>query len=67
MKNTIEEIDLNNTNASKERDICHYCYFKNIGFKCKPYLSNGCHDLMQKTMSFNDVAIVSIKGCDYRI
>ena len=31
------------------------------------YLSNGCHDLMQKTMSVNDVAIVSIKGSDYKI
>ena len=25
------------------------------------------HDLMQKAMSFNDVAIVSIQGSDYRI
>ena len=27
----------------------------------------GCHDLMQKALSFNDVAIVSVKGSDYRI
>ena len=26
-----------------------------------------CHDLMQKAMNFNDVAIVSIKESDYRI
>ena len=31
------------------------------------HLYNGCHDLMQKAMSFNDVAIVSIKGNDSRI
>ena len=36
-------------------------------FKHEPYLCNGCHDLMQKTMSFNDVVIVSIKESDYRI
>ena len=36
-------------------------------FNYKPYLCNGCHDLMQKTMNFNDVTIVSIKGNDYRI
>ena len=30
-------------------------------------MCNRCHDLMQKHMSFNDVAIVSIKGNDYRI
>ena len=31
------------------------------------YLCNSCHDLMQKPMNFNDVAIVSIKGSDYKI
>ena len=36
-------------------------------FNYEPYLCNGCHDLMQKAMNFNDVAIVSIKENDYRI
>ena len=27
----------------------------------------GCHDLLHKAMNFNDAAIVSIKGSDYRI
>ena len=27
----------------------------------------GCHDLMQKAMSFNNVAIVYVKGSAYRI
>ena len=40
---------------------------KNIGFKCERYLCNVCHGLMQKAMNFNDVAIASIKGSDYRI
>ena len=31
------------------------------------YLCNGCNDLIQKAMNLNDVAIVSIKGNDYRI
>ena len=62
-----EGIDINKTNASKECDICHYSFFKDIGFKYEPYLCNGCHDLMQKAMSFNDVAIVYVKGSGYRI
>ena len=41
--------------------------FLDKGFKYEPYLCNGCHNLMQKAMNFNDVAIVSIKGNDYRI
>ena len=28
---------------------------------------NGCHDLVQKPMNFDDVAIVCIKRNDYRI
>ena len=62
-----EGIDINKTNASKECKICHYWYFKDIGFKYEPYLCNGCHDLMQKAVNFNDVAIVSVKGSYYRI
>ena len=31
------------------------------------HLWNGCHDLMQKVVSFNDVAIVYVKGSAYRI
>ena len=52
---------------SKECDICHYRYFKDIGFNYEKYLCNGFHDLMQKAMSFNDVATVYIKGSAYRI
>ena len=57
-----EEIDINKTNASKECKICHYWYFKDIGYKYEPYLCNGCHGLMQKGISFNGVAIVYVKG-----
>ena len=63
-----EEIDVNKTGASKECDICHYRYFKDIGFKYEKYLCiYVCHDLMQKAMSFNNVAIVYVKGSAYRI
>ena len=62
-----EGIDVNKTNLSKECDICHYWYFKDICFKYEPYLYNGCHDLMQKPMSFNNIPIVYIKENAYRI
>ena len=63
----LEGIDVNKTNVSKECDICHYWYFKDIAFKYEAYLCNGCHGLMQKAMNFTNVAIVSVKGSDYRI
>ena len=53
-----EGIDVNKANLSKEFDICHYWYFKDIGFK---------YDLMQKAMSFNNIAIVYVKGSAWRI
>ena len=62
-----EGIDVNKTNLSKECDICHYWCFSYTGFKYEKYLCNGCHDLMQKAMSFNNVAIVYVKGSAYRI
>ena len=62
-----EGIDANKTNLSKEYNICHYWYFEDIGFKFEPYLCNGCHDLMQKSMNFNNIAFVYVKRNAYRI
>ena len=62
-----EGIDVNKTDLSKECDIRHYLYFKDIGFKYEKYLCNGCNDLMQKSMSFNNIVIVYVKGSGYRV
>ena len=65
--NISEGIDIKKTSASKECKICHYWYFRDIGFKYELHLCNGCHGLTQKAVSFNDVAIVYVKGSAYRI
>ena len=62
-----EEIDIKKTNASKECKIYHYWYFKDIGFKYEPHLCHGCHGLMQRALSFNNIAIVYVKENAYRI
>ena len=59
-----EGTDINKTNLSKECDIFHYWYFRDIGFKYEPDLCNGCHDLMQKAI--NNIAIVCVRGSAYR-
>ena len=51
----------------QKNDICHYWYFKDVDFKYEKYLCNGCHDLMQKAMSFNNVVIAYVKEGAYRI
>ena len=61
-----EGIDVNRSSNSRECGICRYWYFLDKNFNYQSYLCNGCHDLMQKARSFNDVAVVSIKGNDYR-
>ena len=62
-----EGININKTSTSKECDNCHCWYNLDKNFKYEPYLCNGYHELMQKAMNFNDVAIFSVKGRDYRI
>ena len=44
-----------------------FWYFLSKNFYYEPYLCNVCRDLMQKAINFNDFAIASIKGSDYRI
>ena len=40
--------------------------FLSKSFKFEPYLCDGCHNFIQKAMNFK-IAIVSVKGSDYRI
>ena len=64
----LEGIDANKSpDKSKECDICHYWYFFDKNFNHEPYLCNGCHYMMMKAVSFNDVAAVSAKGNAYRV
>ena len=61
-----EGIDANKTSLLKKCDICRYWYFKDIGFKLEPYLCNDCDGLIQKPISFNNVAIVYVNGSPCR-
>ena len=61
-----ERIDVNKTSASKECDICHYRYFLNYSFKFQPNVCKRCHDLLMMSMNLSDIAILNIKGYDYR-
>ena len=44
---TPEGIDINQTSASKECDICHYWYLYEKEFKFQPYVCNRCHNLFK--------------------
>ena len=61
-----EGINVTKTSASKECDICHYCYFLNYSFKFQPNVCNRYHNLLMMSMNLNDIAILNVKGFDYR-
>ena len=61
-----EGIDVNKRSASKECDVCYYCYFLNFSFKLQPIVCNRYHDLLMISMNLNNTAILNIKGSDYR-
>ena len=64
--NISEGVDLNKTCASKEWEICHDWFFKDIGFKFEEHVCNGCHDLLTMAYSLKNIAILSAKGATFR-
>ena len=61
-----EGIDLCKSNKSKECMICHYWYFKDIGYEYEHYVCNACHDLSMMVYNLDDFKILNIKDVDYR-
>ena len=61
-----EGIDINKTDASKECMLCHCWCFKGIGYIFEPHVCNGCHDILMITYELKSIAIIHVKGVDYR-
>ena len=62
-----EGIDVNKRSVrSKECDVCHYWYFLNYSFKFQPTVCNRCHDSLMMSANLSNIAILNIKGSDYR-
>ena len=61
-----EGIDVNKTSASKECELCHHWFFKDVGFKFEEYVCNGCHDLLTMAYSLKNIAILSANGTTFR-
>ena len=58
---------INKTSLSEECDICHYWYFLDKGFEFQPYLCNGCHDVLMRSINLKDISIfLNIRCVDYR-
>ena len=57
---------MNKTSASKECMLCHYWYFKDVGFKSEPQVCNKCQDVLMTAYELNNNAILNVKGVDFR-
>ena len=59
-------IDINKTSGSKEFDLCHFWFFKDIGFKFEEHVRDKCHDLLTVAYSLKNIAILNAKGATFR-
>ena len=60
-----ERIGTNKTSASKECMLCHYLYFKNIGYKIESEFCNKCHDVLMTACGLKNFSILNVKGVDF--
>ena len=61
-----EGIDINKTSASKKCMLCHYWYFKDVGYKFQPYACNVCHAVSMVAYELKNIATLNTKGVDDR-
>ena len=61
-----EGIDTNKKSASKECMLCHYWYFKDISYEFESSVCNKCHDVLTTSCELKSIAILNIKGVNYR-
>ena len=60
-----EGIDSNKTSAWKECMLCHYRYFKNVGFIFEPHVCNKCHDVSMTAYELKNIEILNVKVVDF--
>ena len=62
-----EGIDANKISNFRECWLSHHWYFLDKNLNYQKYYCDGCHDMLMKTISINNLAIVYSKGNAYRI
>ena len=61
-----EGINVNKTSASKECELCHFWFFRDIGFKFEEDVCNGYHDILTMVHYLKNIAILSAKRVTFR-
>ena len=47
--------------------LCHYWYFLDKSLRYRPFLCDGCYNMIQKCNKLKNIAIIHIKKSVYRI
>ena len=61
-----EGIDVNETSLSKECMLCHYWYFKDVGFRFELHVCNKCHNILITAYELRNIAILNVKSVHFR-
>ena len=61
-----EGIDTTKTSALKKCILCHYWYFKDVGFRFEPHVCNKCHDVLMTVYELKNTALINVKGVNFR-
>ena len=61
-----ERIDVNKASASKECELCHYWFFKDVGFEFEEHVCDRCHDLLTMAYFLKNIVILSAKAATFR-
>ena len=56
-----EGIDVDKTNKSRECMFCHFWYYLNKNFSYGPFTCDGCHNIVQRSTNFKNIAIVILR------
>ena len=51
---------------SKDHLLCHYSFFKDVGFTLEPHVCNKCHVVLMAANELKSIAILNVKGVDFR-
>ena len=57
-----EGIDTDKISSLKECMLCHYWYFKDVGFKFEPHVCNKCHNVLMTAYELKNIAFLNLKG-----
>ena len=51
----LKGVDIKKTDASKECMLCHYWYFKTIGYRFEPNVCNKFHDELMTAYELKNI------------